>query len=166
MPVVVFKSIKPKALKTEVFNQELARVRDEIATEIAKDYESTVRTWKRKPEFVTEVSMDGGPKIEVSTDDEIYRYVEEGTKPHLIRPRRAKALLFPSGYRAKTLVRSIGSLPGGSHGKTVAAQVVHHPGTLARQFSRVIWERWQPRFRQRMTNALNRAAKLSGQSVE
>lgn len=40
-------------------------------------------------------------------------YIEEGTKPHIIRPRKAKALRFKIG------------------GRIVFAQIVHHPGTKA-----------------------------------
>lgn len=45
-------------------------------------------------------------------------YVHEGTRPHLIRPRRAKALRFEIG------------------GRTVFARLVRHPGTRARPFLR------------------------------
>ena len=45
-------------------------------------------------------------------------YVHEGTRPHLIRPRRAKALRFEIG------------------GRTVFAKLVRHPGTRARPFLR------------------------------
>lgn len=45
-------------------------------------------------------------------------YVHEGTRPHLIRPKRAKALRFNIG------------------GRTVFARLVRHPGTRARPFLR------------------------------
>ncbi|CAA0134539.1 Uncharacterised protein [Mycolicibacterium vanbaalenii] len=45
-------------------------------------------------------------------------YVHEGTRPHLIRPRRAQALRFQIG------------------GRTVFAKLVRHPGTRARPFLR------------------------------
>ncbi|EDY43995.1 hypothetical protein [Streptomyces sp. SPB074] len=44
------------------------------------------------------------------------RYVLHGTAPHIIRPRRARALRFQAG------------------GRTVFAAVVHHPGTRANDF--------------------------------
>ncbi|MEV6565863.1 hypothetical protein [Streptomyces kronopolitis] len=43
-------------------------------------------------------------------------FVLYGTRPHVIRPRRAKALRFDSG------------------GRTVFAAVVHHPGTKPNDF--------------------------------
>lgn len=42
--------------------------------------------------------------------------VNDGTRPHIIRPKRAKALRFRVG------------------GKVVFARIVHHPGTRARPF--------------------------------
>ncbi|WP_238419378.1 hypothetical protein [Streptomyces taklimakanensis] len=43
-------------------------------------------------------------------------YVVNGTRPHIIRPRRARALRFQMG------------------GRTVFAKIVHHPGTDANDF--------------------------------
>lgn len=43
-------------------------------------------------------------------------YVVNGTRPHIIRPRRAKALRFQMD------------------GRTVFAKIVHHPGTDANNF--------------------------------
>jgi HK97 gp10 family phage protein len=43
-------------------------------------------------------------------------YVNDGTRPHTIRPRRGKALRFTIG------------------GRVVYARVVHHPGTRPRPF--------------------------------
>ena len=42
--------------------------------------------------------------------------VNDGTKPHIIRPKNAKALAFKIG------------------GRVVFAKVVHHPGTKAQPF--------------------------------
>jgi hypothetical protein len=50
------------------------------------------------------------------------RYVEEGTRPHVIRPRRAKMLRFTVG------------------GRVVFSHGVHHPGTSPRPFMRVAGE--------------------------
>jgi hypothetical protein len=52
----------------------------------------------------------------VGSDVEYAPMVNDGTRPHIIRPKRAKALRFKVG------------------GKTVFARIVHHPGTRARPF--------------------------------
>lgn len=52
----------------------------------------------------------------VGSDVEYAPMVHDGTRPHIIRPRRAQALRFRVG------------------GRVVYARVVHHPGTRARPF--------------------------------
>lgn len=52
----------------------------------------------------------------VGSDVDYAPMVNDGTRPHIIRPKRAKALRFNVG------------------GKVVFARVVHHPGTRARPF--------------------------------
>lgn len=55
-------------------------------------------------------------KATVVFDVDYAQMVHDGTRPHIIRPRRAKALRFVVG------------------GQVVYARVVHHPGTRARPF--------------------------------
>ncbi|MEU2510166.1 HK97 gp10 family phage protein [Streptomyces sp. NPDC007863] len=52
----------------------------------------------------------------VGSDVEYAPMVNDGTKPHIIRPKRAQVLRFKVG------------------GRTVFAKVVHHPGTRPRPF--------------------------------
>ena len=54
--------------------------------------------------------------VKVGSDLEYAGFVNDGTRPHIIRPVRARALRFKVG------------------GKTVFAKLVHHPGTRARPF--------------------------------
>lgn len=55
-------------------------------------------------------------KFTIGSDVEYAAFVNDGTRPHIIRPRRAQALRFRIG------------------GRIVYAKVVHHPGTRARPF--------------------------------
>ena len=55
--------------------------------------------------------------------------VEYGTRPHVIKPRKAKALRSPAAGSATTLG---GRLKAG--GSYAFAKVVHHPGTKAQPF--------------------------------
>lgn len=56
------------------------------------------------------------PKIAVVFTADYAAAVNDGTRPHIIRPRQAQALRFVIG------------------GRVVFAKVVHHPGTRARPF--------------------------------
>jgi hypothetical protein len=135
-------------------------------TQVKKDYESTTATWRHKPRFVKVVSlMAPGPTLLVGTDDEIYGYVEEGTRPHIILPRRAKALRFKTGYKAKTRPGVIGSFPGGASGPVVFSQGVLHPGTKPRDFSKKIQEKREKWFRRQMEAAMRNAVQKSGHAL-
>lgn len=59
----------------------------------------------------------GGPTIRIGTDNPIALIHHEGTRPHIIRPVRAKALVF-----------------AGSGGGLVYSKLVHHPGTKPNRF--------------------------------
>lgn len=170
MPLVMqVKTIKPARLNKAAMKRELHKGMMEAKKEILADFRKTTRTWKRKPKFEGAMDLSGpGPVVIVGTDNEIYRYVDEGTKPHPIFPRRAKTLRFRWGgkgsYRAKTRVRIIDSFPGGATGKIVHRAYVQHPGTKARNFADEIQKRRRTWYKRRMEEAMREAAKASGHS--
>ncbi len=127
--------IDSKAMAKVIENTMNAQAKD-----IQIDFKVTTQTWNHKPEFVIEVPTPYERII--ATGSIIYSYVNDGTRPHIITPKRSKILRFSPFYRAKTSPRSIGSGPGGSSGDPVVAHVVHHPGTTAREFDDVIAKKW------------------------
>jgi len=169
--VVVFKEIHPKKLREDVFRVKFLSALHEMERDIKKDFQKTTATWKNKPEFESMISLQSpGPTVLVGTDDEIYNYVDKGTKPHTIRPKkRGGKLAFPWGgpgsYRAKTKPKTIASYPGGVTGDTTILPVVHHPGTEARQFSETIAKQWSKKFKARMEKALKEGVSASGHKV-
>lgn len=58
----------------------------------------------------------GGFLVTVTASDSKALMHHQGTKPHIITPKKAKALRFQQ------------------HGKIVYARIVHHPGTKANRF--------------------------------
>lgn len=160
--VLLLKEINPKRLKADVFRLEFLTELNKIRREVKKDFEKTTATWKEQPKFEAEISlMHPGPTVLVGTDDEIYNYVDRGTKPHIIRPkRRGGKLAFtwggPGSYRAKTKPRTLASYPGGATGATTVLPIVHHPGTEAREFSQTIAEVWKSKYKRRMEAALKK----------
>lgn len=128
------------------------------------DFNRTTRTWTTRVEWelsiknrigrrATEVSVRPKPG---APGTKIYQYVSRGTRPHTIRPKKAKVLRFNKKYRAKTKPRVLGSTRGGSSPPMVVAKVVHHPGTEARLFEEEIARRHQPRFEREMAYELGR----------
>jgi hypothetical protein len=165
MPVMV-KKIAPKKLDVAGMVQALADAVIAMNQEVLADFEQTTATWEHPVRFTQNIEV-GPNRIEatVTTEDEIYGYVDKGTRPHLILPVRAKALRFQSGYKAKTIPNVIGSQSGGSFGDTVFSKGVMHPGTEARNFDEIIRKKWEPIFKQRTQAAMKTAAKVSGHAI-
>jgi len=159
-------AIKAKAPNTQAARLALLNELRRVGKDIKEDFEATTQTWKHKPKFDIKISLAGGtPSVEVGTGDEIYGFVDEGTKPHVIAPVNAKRLVFATGYRAKTQPGVIGSSAGGANGDVVYAKVVHHPGTKARKFSEKIKRKWAGQFGKRMLAAMSEAAKATGHAI-
>lgn len=129
------------------------------AVEMRGDFEQTTATWKDRVRFVIEKDRRG---YRVFTKDDIYRFVDEGTRPHIIRAKRAKVLAFQGGYAAKTRPGVIGSTAGGPSGGMQYAKEVHHPGTQARRFTKIIYAKWQKLVARRVQKAINAGVEAIG----
>lgn len=163
MATIKAKVIRPKKLNERAMRAALLTGLKEVAKDVDEDFAKTYSTWKRKPEFETEVELNSRRgRFAVMTEDEIYRYVDEGTKPHIIRPKRASRLYFQAGYSAKTTPRVIGAKQGGASGPEVYAKAVQHPGTKAREFAKTLAKKYKRTFGKSMQKAMDKAAKKSG----
>ncbi len=125
---------------------------EESAKAVKVDFDVTTQTWKQRPEFT--ITRTSGSRI-VATTDEIYGYVDEGTRPHVIRPRQASILRFQQPFRAKTRPRSIRSGAGFLGKKVVWAHETHHPGTAPRFFAETIAKKWDRQFPIQIQRALD-----------
>jgi hypothetical protein len=117
----------------------------EISRRMRLDFLGTTRTWQNRPEFQTLVEVKGQTvTVLVGTDDRIYRYVDLGTRPHPIFPKKPGGVLaWPGAFTPKTTPGSLKSGAGSSGGDTVfAAYVLRHPGTAPRGFSEMIEKKW------------------------
>lgn len=132
----------------------------EIAEDAKGDFEETVATWEHKPQF----EIDERPKsFAVVTDDEIYGYVDKGTRPHKIPVGEAGFLAFRGNYQAKTTPRVIQSRPGGASGPYVyTTKDIDHPGTEAREFTKTIMTKWERQVAGRMREALRAGIEAVG----
>lgn len=158
-------SLKIKALKTAALptaDEYLAAIEKatyKSAGLLLRDLQATVRTWTKKPTFDVTITRQGGDySVTAGTDDEIYGYVDGGTKAHVIRPKRSKYLRFSSGYKAKTRVGVIGSNDGGSFGEDVFSKGVLHPGFEGRKFTERIQKRRQTTIAQEISAEIAKVA--------
>lgn len=160
---IVWKAIKPTRLKEDAMRLALLNGMRRVATKIKADYEKTVATWEEKPRFESAVSLaKGAATLLVDTNSEIYRYVNDGTRPHVIVPKRARALRFQGTYTAKTIPGTIEARSGGSSGSDVFARGVLHPGTKPRHFDKLIAAKWQRAFKAEMEKVMREVRDASG----
>ena len=150
MPSMVFKFLRPKRSFRQLSERIIAQLQaklETVASEIQADFEKTTATWSHDVPFRKEFSRQaGGLGVIVSTDDEIYGYVDKGTKRHLIRSKKAGTPLAynKGGFKAKTVPGRIQSGAGSpATGPLRRPYQVMHPGTEARRFSEILQQKWQ-----------------------
>ena len=90
--------------------------------------EGYTKDWNPPPTFEAVPVSDG---IVVGTDDQRFEWVDEGTKPHVITPKRAKVLRFNAGGG------------GGATGDVVYTKRVNHPGTAPRNYTALVNKQMQ-----------------------
>lgn len=125
-------------------------------------FRQTVNGWQKPPYFSArriDTSQQLGIFVHPSGPyADKYAMINEGARPHIIRPRRARMLHFQVGYRAGTRPRSLNSRAYSRFGEFVRTGIVHHPGFEAREFTATIAERYEPRFVEEMNDAIARGA--------
>lgn len=129
---------------------------DMAATAIQTDFQVTTQTWTNRPSF--RIYRHGHDLTRlIYTEDEIYSYVNDGTRPHPITARNAPALaFFAEGFRSKTVPKSIRSRKGArANAKFVRPITVQHPGTEPRDFNTTIADKWQKEFPTQLQRAID-----------
>ena len=164
-------SFKAKAITPNIptnpksFANDIRRAAKLTSQQIKRDFEKTVRTWTKKPEFVVSQKKIGNSYTFVAyTDNQIYIYVNDGTKPHTIRAKNVPNLVFSYPTTAKTTPRVLGSKSGSRGSKWATVPSVQHPGTEARKFDEIIQkrfkDRWQKEANRILRNYLDRQMRL------
>lgn len=129
------------------------------------DFKVTTRTWTNKPEF--EIDDSQPDRRVIKTDDKIYGFVDQGTRPHIIRPHGRVLTWIGTKYKAKTIPGVIKSQQSRNDNTVVYTKLVQHPGTKARNFAKVIRDKWAPLLRMRVQSALLEALqKRQGTGVD
>lgn len=158
--------IEPIFSKKGVFDQKRWRKAIENAGNMSSkavkvDFMVTAATWTHQPNF--EISRPNDSTWQVSTDDEIYGYVDSGTRAHIIKPKNKRMLAFKGGSRPKTRPGWIGSNKGSSGGgKSIVRPEVHHPGTTAREFAKAIKKKWDEEWPRQIARAIRAQQRYGG----
>lgn len=135
--------------------------------------EMTTRFWKESPKWVVETKVTSSDwklilKIKGSTLlVKRWTYLDEGTRPHRIYPRRAKALRFTSGkYQAGSSPNQLFTSQPSIRGFTVYRKYVNHPGFAARNWSKLIKRETVKPLTSWMEAAMKKAARESGHAYK
>lgn len=126
MPVR-FRPIIPKQINAKVFQENFLKAARQMEIDVKAEFEAATSKWKNRPAFRGYVRVDArGILVSVGTQNEIFKYVDEGTVPHIIRPKNAKMLHWVS-----------------AGGEDVFAKEVHHPGNKPADITKNITEIWE-----------------------
>jgi hypothetical protein len=137
---------------------------EKYANKLLLEFELTTAFWEHPVKFEKLINITkDNIEVAVATDDEIYGYVNNGTRPHLIpKGNLPYPLRFKVGGRAKTTPGMIPSGRGAKGTKQVYAKSVHHPGTKARDFDGLIQKRWDKTFAYNAQRAIDKAIRKAG----
>ena len=130
----------------------------ETAEEVEKDLDLTVETWKKKPKFRFRVDAARGRyTATLTTDSEVWRWIDLGTEEHKIPGSPINKLSFPGWGRNRKDSRgnypetyipssepnlfSSGELQYQGDRFVVSQKPVNHPGIEARNWSLAITEK-------------------------
>jgi hypothetical protein len=168
MPTVfVFKAIKPKKMKVDAIRLEILGELRKEGTVQRKELRKTTSGWRgEKPKFESLVGLGrppGGASVltgPTGSTKAVNKWVwtDQGTRPHLIRARRAPRLRFQTGYVPSTTPKKFTSRRSRRFGPTVRPKVVRHPGTKARGWTELLSKRRKRPFTKRMIKAMQRGA--------
>lgn len=142
------------------FSQAQARIMrgiKETVKEFEKEFKKTVRTWKRKPKWITRFKIATNRVTgEVFTLSDIYRFVSGGT--------RVRYATMTPDFIAKTVPKWIGSRPGRG-GLLFVNKNRPRPGIKAREWPKTIGKQQFPYFLRRMEFIMQQIARDSGHAA-
>lgn len=149
MARAVFRSISPSLLDPNVFKDAFEKASREMEKDVKGAFIDATSGWKHKPTWRGYVRLTADNiYISVGTTDEIFKFVDEGTKAHIIRPVRAKVLRWTTPA-----------------GEDAFAKLVHHPGTQAQNISGEIREIWLGLMPEYFDKYLYQAIQQSGHKI-
>ncbi len=148
---VKFRTIIPKVLNERVFDNAWKTAARNMERDVKGAFQDATKDWKHQPEWRGYVRIDGnGAYISVSTNDLIFKFVDEGTEPHIIKPVNAKVLHWEDPLT----------------GEDRFATLVHHPGYKGAKISESIVEIWNGLMPIYFDDELRKAIQESGHALK
>lgn len=159
--MILVRAIKPATpFKSSIFREEITAAAKQTQKDMLDDFQRTTATWKNKPKFETKIEIGagaGGVRITVTTDSDIYKFVDKGT--------RVRYATMSKDWKSKTTPNEIMSEPGRGR-KLFVNKKIKRPGIKARNFTKIIARTYRKEFSDAVKNALARAARRSGHGIK
>jgi hypothetical protein len=127
MARAIFRTIIPSLLDPNLFQDAFEKASRAMEQDVKGAFIDATSGWKNPPQWRGYVRLSpDNIYISVGTTNEIFKFVDEGTVAHIIKPVKAKMLHWVDP----------------ASGEDVFAKEVHHPGTKAQHISADIREIW------------------------
>lgn len=140
---------------------EVEEALSELGEDIKADFQDVVSDWTTPVEFRKVLKVEAGGvevKIHPARNAKIWHWVDKGTSSHTIRAKTPKGLRYRKGYSARTKPGGVAHAGSGqATGDWRRAQEVTHPGSAPRDFTKTIYERWQPELKSTVMGAIRDA---------
>jgi hypothetical protein len=157
------KSIKPQKLKVKEVRLRILNTLRAEGRVVKKEFEKTTATWKgAKPTFEIAIGLTGQDALVLvgpagnQEGAQKWVWLNDGTKPHVIKAKNVPNLIFQTNFKPKTKVKTFASVAGKIAPPWRATQSVNHPGIEARDWTGEIAKRRQKPF----TKAMIKAAQI------
>lgn len=98
----------------------------------ARELQRVTSTWRNPLQLEIEDTDEGAT---ISTDDQRYQWVDEGTKPHEIRPKNGRVLRFLPGNRVRAEIARRQMNAARRDANAVFVKQVSHPGIRPRSIT-------------------------------
>lgn len=114
-------------------------ISDDLEELIVSNLLKPTKTWDKKPNPKVKKSRKRNSyELSVEIDDENYIYVNMGTRPHTIRPVKAKVLSFNLTIGSKTRPNTLRSFNTRQTTQRIYTTIVYHSGSQPRNFDRLV----------------------------
>ena len=171
---ISFKIIKPKPLNTKAMDATWIQQANKIGILMAQDYSGITKNWSNGGVRFKHKVKSTRDRIQISVNADnpwskqakIWGYLDKGTKAHMVKPKRAKALAFPGGYKAGSRPNSMFVGASSSGGLTAYSRGHMVAGIKPRNWSKLMQKKWKLQMQKEGAFISTMLARASGHKMK
>lgn len=171
-----WKAIKPKPFNDAAMSRALRlEMKEWGEKEAIPEFEKVTTGWQGEVPYWIQEFRAGGtwlqnfirPSEPDSPSALKWRWLDQGTPPHVIAPKKEGGLLvFPSIYSAGSRPGSLRTTPGVESGPLRFAREVNHPGIEPRGWTEMLKKLLEVSYQEAAQRGMQEAARASGHGME